>query len=86
MIVAGSDSAVKGYSLKLDGPDGNMLDGSAQEDAKYLGDNQWSYNMTFFTYTSIMPGDYTWSQIRVANKDGQWSDDRPSVSFKVTSS
>jgi hypothetical protein len=84
-IVAISDSAVKGYSLRLDGPDGNLLDGPAQADAKYLGDNQWAYNMTFFTYAAITPGDYTWSQICVVNNDGQWSDYGPSVSFKVTS-
>jgi hypothetical protein len=85
-IIASSDSAVKGYSLRLDGPDGNILDGPAQIDAKYLGNDQWSYDMTFFTYTTLTPGDYTWSQIQVVNKYEQWSDYGPSVSFKVTSS
>lgn len=83
-IVAGSDSAVKGYSLRLDGPDGNILDGPAQVDAKPLGNGQWSCDMTFFTYTTLAPGDYTWSQIRVVDSYGQWSDYGPAVSFEVT--
>ena len=83
-IISSSDSTVSGYTLSLDGPDGNVLKGPAQRPATYLGNNQWENDVTFITDTSLTPGNYTWSQIQVINDGGQWSDDGPSVSFTVT--
>lgn len=84
-IISGSDSKITGYSLSLDGPDGNVMKGPAQIQATYLGNNRWENDVTFITDASLTPGNYTWSQVKVINNGGLWSDDGPSASFKVTS-
>lgn len=84
-IISSSDSKVTGYSLRLDGPDGNVMKGPAQFQATYIGNNQWENDVTYITDMTLKPGNYTWSQIQVINEGGQWSDYGPSVSFKVTS-
>ena len=84
-IISSSDSTVTGYTLSLDGPDGNVIKGPAQRPATSLGNNQWENDVTFITDSSLTPGNYTWSQIQVINDGGQWSDYGPSASFTVTS-
>ena len=83
-IVSNSDSKVTGYSLSLDGPDGNVMKGPAQIQASYLGNNRWENDVTFITDASLTPGNYTWSHVQVTNDGGLWSDDGPSASFTVT--
>jgi hypothetical protein len=84
-IISSSDSKVNGYSLSLDGPDGNVMKGPAQRPATYLGNNQWENDVVFITDSTLKPGNYTWSQVEVINDGGQWSDDGPSATFQVTS-
>ncbi|HEY3422863.1 MAG TPA: hypothetical protein VGK13_06855 [Methanocellaceae archaeon] len=84
-IISSSDSKVTGYSLSLDGPDGNVMKGPAQIEATYLGNNQWENDVMFITDNTLTPGTYTWSRIQAINNGGLWSDYGPSASFKVTS-
>jgi hypothetical protein len=78
-----SESAVRGYSLSLDGPDCNVMNGTFWGTANNLGYNQWRYDITFRTYATTTPGTYTWSQVRVVTDDGLWSDDARSEERRV---
>jgi hypothetical protein len=85
VVIADSESAIRGYSLSLDGPDGSVLNGTFWGAATNLGYNQWRYEITFRTYATTTPGTYTWSHVRVVSNDGIWSDDAQAVSFRIVS-
>lgn len=82
-IIVDSESEPISYSLMLDGPQGSLINGTFDDKAKSLGNNQWEYDVPFHASSVTATGTYIWSNIRVKSENGQWSDQNPSVTFRV---
>jgi hypothetical protein len=82
-IIVDSESEPVSYSLMLDGPQGSLINGTFDDKAKSLGNNQWEYDIPFHTSSVAATGTYIWSNIRVKAENGQWSDQNPSVTFRI---
>jgi hypothetical protein len=82
-VIVDSESAPVSYSLMLDGPQGSLINGTFDKPAQSLGDNQWEYVVPFHTSSVSATGTYIWSNIRVKGENGQWSDQNPSVTFRI---
>lgn len=82
-ILIDSESPPAGYGISLDGPQGNLVNGTFDDKAKSLGNNQWVYEVPFNTSSSTVTGTYVWSKIQVKGENGLWSDQNPSITFRV---
>lgn len=83
-VVVNSQTPIVQKYLSLKGPDGSRLVGKNFTDqVSSIGNDQWTFQITYPIVQMSTSGTYTWDQILVTNANNVTSDPGPSVSFQV---